>query len=182
MGAMRKIALAVLVVLLPLSALAQSPDRPRRVSVFISNLEFGWSEGNGSEGNAGFGIAAEYRFTPRWSTELSVAREEHHSAALLLDEFDLRSYPVDLVARYHFLGVHTRWRPYAGLGARYVAAPDAPDDVHYENRLSAEANGGVDFNINQAWSLRFDVKRLLRTDDSAFDEETTVSIGAGWRF
>lgn len=181
---MRKVLLALSLVALPLFG----QDRTNRVSLFISNPVFGWSEPGGSDWRAGIGIAFEHRFTPRWSAEVSAAREEHTEhlhiihpgGTTAIREHELVSYPIDVTARHHFFTPHTRWRPYAGAGVRWVNAPEsfvAPLD----DRISAQLVGGVDFNLTPQWSLRVDVKQLLR-GDAPHDESFKVSMGAGYRF
>ena len=180
---MRKIVL-VLPLLLAVSASAQTLDKPTRLSFFVSNLALGWSEGNGSTFDAGLGVAIERRFSRRWSGELAVSTEKHEIQPRLFDPttYDLRTYPVDAVLRYSFLDVRTEWRPYAGAGLRYVAAPDAPPGIAYENQLSPEITAGVEFNGGESWSLHAGAKQLIREDSSAFDDWFKISLGVGWRF
>ena len=168
---MRKFVLGFVVSLLAVSASAQTIDRPNRVSLFLSNVAFGWSEGSGSFWDAGYGLAYEHRFSRRWSAELAAAVQEQE---------DARTYPFDAVARYSFQSVRTRWRPYVGAGVRYVAAPSDPLQL-YDNVIAPEAVAGVDFNPAEAWSLRFDAKQTLG-NTYAFDEPFKLSLGIGWRF
>jgi outer membrane protein W len=87
---------------------------------------------------------------------------------------------VDLTGRYHFFLPTMRWRPYAGLGMRWVKAPGSP--ASQDDRLSAQVIAGLDFNLTREWSLRIDAKRLLRDDGAAHDQLMKVSLGAGYRF
>jgi Outer membrane protein beta-barrel domain len=169
---MRKLVL-VLITLLAVSASAQTLDRPNRVSFFLSNVGFGWSEGGGSFWESGYGAAYERRFSRAWSAELAMTVQR--------DSNDAETYPFDAVVRYSFPNVRTRWRPYVGAGVRYVAAPIEPRGEHYENQLAPEIAAGVDFNPVQSWSLRFDLKQTIG-NTYAYDEPFKVSIGAGWRF
>lgn len=177
---MRKFVLVFLAFLAAVSASAQSLDKPTRISVFVSNPS-AWSEGTGG---AGYGVAVERRFSRAWSAEFAVAAEEHEVQPFFFNPttYKLRTHPIDLVARYTFPGGHLRWRPYIGVGARYVAAPDEPPTLNYENELSPEVTGGVEFNGGESWSVRFDLKQLVRNDASDFDEWLKISIGVGWRF
>jgi outer membrane protein W len=178
---MRKFVLVFLVILAAVSASAQTLDKPTRISVFVSNPS-SWSEGSGL--GAGYGVAIERRFSRVWSGELAVGSEQHRVQPSFFDPttYELRTHPIDLVARYTFPGGHLRWRPYIGAGARYVAAPDEPPGQEYENELSPQVTGGVEFNGGQSWSVRFDLKQLIRENASDFDEWLKVSIGLGWRF
>jgi outer membrane protein W len=168
---MRNFVLGFLVSLLALSASAQTIDRPNRVSLFVSNVSFGFSEGGGSFVDGGYGLAYEHRFSRKWSAELAAAVHELEGA---------RTYPFDAVARYSFTSVRTRWRPYVGAGVRYVAAPADPLQL-YDNVIAPEVVAGVDFNPAEAWSLRFDAKQTLG-NTYAYDEPFKLSLGVGWRF
>jgi outer membrane protein W len=182
---MRKIVLVLLAVLLTVSASAQTLDKPTRVSFFVSNLGFGWSEGNGSSFDAGVGVALERRFSPRWSAELALAREEHETQPYGFFNpatFELRTYPIDAVVRYSFLDVNTPWRPYVGAGARYVAAPDEPPNIEYENQLTPEVTAGVEFNGGASWSLYAGARQLIHDQTPVFDDSFKIAIGFGWRF
>lgn len=172
MVAMRKLMLGFVVSLLAVSASAQTLDRPNRVSLFLSNVALGWSEGGGSFLDAGYGLAYERRFSRAWSAELAVAVQ---------DQADAETYPFDAVARYSFLSVRTRWRPYAGAGVRYVAAPSEQLGVRYDNQLAPEIVAGVDFNPVESWSLRVDAKQTLG-NSYPYDEPFKLSVGVGWRF
>src|SRR4051794_6710230 len=152
MTAMRKLMLAV--VLLAVPAFGQSIDKPTRVSVFI-NPGWGWGAGAGTAADAGFGLALEHRFSRLFSGEISVATERHEVQPYFLNSktFNLRTYPIDAIARYTFQSVHTRWRPYVGLGVRYVGAPEEPPFVQYSDEINGEVVGGVEFNAAESWSL-----------------------------
>jgi outer membrane protein W len=185
---MRNVLTAVLLVALALPLAAQSTDRPTRVSVFLSDFGWTYSEGAGSDMSGGFGVALEYRLRRAWSAEIAIAAEEHSEtvtsigpAGVTLSRIDVRSWPVDATGRYHFLGVRTRWRPYVGAGVRFVPEPEV-SGFAYESRLSAQALTGVDYSVNEALSVRFDFKRLLRTDSAIYDNVNKISLGVGWRF
>jgi outer membrane protein W len=179
---MRKLVPGLLAVLLAVSASAQSLDRPTRLSVFVSNLELSFSEGSGSNASVSYGVALERRLSRAWSAELAVSIEDHETQPYFLNPtiIDVRTYPIDAVVRYTFPNVRTRWRPYVGAGARYVAAPEEPFNVQYENTLSPEIAAGVDF--KEAWSLRFDGRQLLTNDAPEYDDSFKISVGVGWRF
>jgi outer membrane protein W len=170
---MRKSLLVSFVLLLAVPASAQSLDRPNRVSLFLSNVSGGASEEGGSFFDAGYGLAYERRFTRTWSVELAATVQKQAGAT---------TYPFDVAARYTFPGVHTRWRPYAGAGVRFVAAPGPePRGETYDNQIAPEVVAGVDFNAAEAWSLRFDVKHTFG-NTYAYDDPFKLSLGVGWRF
>ena len=97
---MRK--LVPVLLLLAVSASAQSVDKPTRISVFMSNPGVGWSSSNGSAWEAGYGVALERRFSRKWSAELALATEQHETRPYLFNDatFELRTYPVDALVRY----------------------------------------------------------------------------------
>ena len=181
---MRKLVL-VLLTLLAASASAQTLDKPTRVSVFLSNFAFGYSEGGGSFFDNGVGVALERRFSRRWSAELAIATEQHEVQPSFFNPavYELRTYPIDAVVRYSFLDVHTQWRPFVGAGARYVAAPDEPVQfVEYENELMPEITAGVEYNFGESLSLLAGVKHAIANDTPVYDDSFKVQIGVGWRF
>ena len=182
---MRKIVVVLLLLCaVPLCA------QPLRVSVFVSNPQYVESNNVGRDLSGGVGVGLEYRFLPRWSAELSVAREEHTGVFMPFDvimgedpvpvRYEANSYPVDVATRYHFF-TSARWQPYLGVGARYVNGPET-DLEHFDSRFSAQAIGGVDFNATDRLGLRFDAKRLLRGDATFFDDTMKVSVGVTWKF
>ncbi|HKO02958.1 MAG TPA: outer membrane beta-barrel protein, partial [Thermoanaerobaculia bacterium] len=104
------------------------------------------------------------------------------------------TYPLDFLARYHFV-TESRWTPYFGIGARYVNGPGTNTKVtegfdgvfrvestRYQDRTSAEVNGGVIFRITPHVGLQIDGKRLLRSDGVNYDPINKVSVGVSWRF
>ncbi len=188
---MRRITIAVVVaVLFALPGAAQQQNGgPVRLSVFVSNVGYTESDSTGSNFNGSVGAALEYRFAPQWSAALSVSADENTRffeppppevfGLSWVSRMDVRSYPVDFITQYHIAN-RSKWQPYVGAGARFVSGPSAPEK--FDNRLSAQVAAGVDWNFASAWSVRFDAKRLLRTDEVFYDDLTKVSVGVGWRF
>jgi outer membrane protein W len=176
---MRKIVLVLL--LLAVSASAQVPDQPTRVSLFLTNPGF---TGSGAPFDAGIGLALERRFSPHWSVQLEAAREQHEYQPSIFrpDLIEFQTYPIDAFVRYSFVSTHVRWRPYIGVGARYVSAPDEPRGANYDTQLSPQIAGGVEWAGGESWSLMADAKVLTRTDVPHSDELLKVSVGVGWRF
>ena len=186
---MRNTIAAVAFAFVAFPVLAQSADHPLKLSAFLSDFGFSYAENAGTDVSGGFGLALEYRLRRAWSADLSVAREEHSQsittfdpAGVTVDHIEIQSYPLDSNVRYHFLGTRTRWRPYLGAGLHYVPSPDSSSGTSYDSRLSAQALGGVDFFVNPQLSIRFDLKRLLRSDSEVYDDLTKVSVGVGWGF
>src|SRR5205823_6345748 len=148
---MRKPALFfILVLAVAPSAFAQ---RKNELSVFLSDISHVTEAFGKTHWYGGVGLAYNAFVTPRFSAQLAVAAEEHRSYPYIIDGLGgiqpvpsrkLRTYPIDLSGRYQFLN-ETRWKPYLGLGARYLAAPKADPGFGYRNRLTPEAVGGVEF-------------------------------------
>lgn len=180
---MRKFVLVLLATLLAGSASAQSFDKPTRVSFFVTNPGFGWGEGDGGAFDDGIGLAIERRFTPHWSAELEVAREEHEYQPSFFDPtvIDFVTYPFDVFVRYSFDN-HTRWRPFLGAGVRYVSAPDEPAGANYDDELTPEIGGGAEWQLGESLAIVFEAKALAKDDVPHWDEVLKVSAGVGWRF
>src|SRR5437762_8693102 len=116
---MRKALLVVLLSLVPLLAHAQ-PNQT--ASIFLSDVMQNQTDRLTERWPSGFGASFERMVAPRWSLQGAVAVEQHHSYAYIVDENGgivlvdsarLRTVPVDLTARYHWLN-DTRWKPYLG--------------------------------------------------------------------
>jgi hypothetical protein len=90
-----------------------------------------------------------------------------------------RTYPIDLTARYRFVN-DTRWKPFIGAGARYVAAPHVDSMFGYTNRLSPELVGGVVFQLRHL-GIVVDGKALL-ADHEYYDSAFKTAVGLNWRF
>src|ERR1043165_8482290 len=116
---------------------------------------------SGVDEQAGYGISYEQMFAPRWSVQAAVAVERHHSygyvvedngAIAMVEPERLRTVPIDLTAPYHRPN-DTRWKPFLGIGAHYVAAPDADPRFHYRNHLQTAFNGGTLFMLTHNLAL-----------------------------
>ena len=194
---MRKAMIAVVALLCASGALAQQTQ----ITVFTSNLGYAESAGN-SQWSGGIGLALSRSWSSRWATELAVATEEHRGTytqyvpAYLVPVTERRSFrvfPVDLVTQYRFTN-DTRWTPYITGGVRYVAGPQRNDKIVLGSagsnggfafggdRTSAQIGIGTSLRITPHAGLRFDVNRLLRSDDVNYDPLTRVSIGVSWKF
>jgi hypothetical protein len=173
----------VLVHALATVALAQQNE----VALFISNLQ-------PDRGGGGYGVSFHRTWTPRFSTGISIAAEEPAVVGcvgsiltqLTCTEVDLRTYPVDLTGRFHFIN-DTRWKPYIGAGVRYVAAPDVtPEEVQllresYSDQLNPEIVGGLVFRVTPSFAINAEVKGLFRNPED-YDSLFKASAGVSWRF
>src|SRR2546423_1790769 len=123
---MRKVlVLVALVWSIPAALLAQPKQT---LSVFAAGVN---TSSQDERRPAGFGIAYDRMLNQRLSLDAAIAYERHVSYPYVVDvggfvdivpRAHLRTVPVDVTARYHWLN-ETRWKPYIGAGAHYVAAP-----------------------------------------------------------
>jgi outer membrane protein W len=185
---MRKIALLVML-FSPFIVPAASAQKKNEVSVFLSDISTYSNTFGKTHWFGGVGVAYNAMITPRISGQLAVAIEQHKSYSYIVDGFggfqqvtpqNLRTYPIDLSARYHFIN-ETRWKPYLGLGARYVGKPHADPGFRYSNHLNAQAVGGVEFLVKPQLGITLDGKQLLGDRDQ-YDPFLKVSLGVSWRF
>jgi hypothetical protein len=142
----------------------------------------------------GYGAAFIHAWKPRFSTGIAVAAEDPVVGicvgGILTQErctdIKLRTYPVDLTGRFHFLN-DTRWKPYIGLGARYVGAPHLTREQmlvvghFYSDRVSAELVGGLEFLFKPSFGITAELKGLLRNSED-YDSGFKVSAGLNWHF
>ena len=185
---MRIARLAVLLLLLP--ALLDAQQLPKtQISAYFTPQSVTYSDSSGTMFNGGFGAALNVFWSQRFSTELSVGAEQSYYTIQALtpggpnveiDRLRVESYPLDLVARYHFTN-GTKWLPFIGGGVRYVNAPSIDADVPADSRTSAEVTGGVIYQFSPRWGLRMDVRQLL-TSSAFYDANTKGSVGLSWNF
>ena len=174
------------------------------VAVMATNLGGGYTESDGSFFNGAVGLGLSLWLSPRWSAELQASTQsvefggstietrspDGRVISLRVDRITARSYPVDLLARYHFLN-GSRWKPYAGFGAHYVERPAFRSEAGLpfagrvdleSNEVSAQVNGGTLFMITPRVGLRLDARYLLRGDDPIWDDNLKGSAGLSFRF
>ena len=182
---MRKSGLFVIVLLF--IAPAVFAQRENNFSVFVNQFEMRESN-TGRHWYSNYGAAFESALTPHFSAQVSVGSEHHSSYSYVVDETGFvnqvtpvrfRTYPIDLTARYRFVN-DTRWKPYIGAGARYVAAPRVDSMFGYTNRWSPEVVGGVVFQLKHL-GIVADGK-VLTGDHEYYDSSFKTSIGLSWRF
>ena len=181
---MRKLGIAA-TLLIALTAFAQ--EKRNSFFVFVSDPEYVWRSSSGSDFNAGFGLALQHMFTPRWSGEVAVSHRSSRATAYFYDfngnivdtiEFRARTTPVDLVAQYHWVN-STAWKPYIGGGYTHVFVDSS--NVQQRDANFFTVNGGVVWRVRPAWGLRFDGK-VLFGDKPSYIDSSNVSFGVAWRF
>lgn len=185
---MRKSALLFLAfafVLLP-TAIAQQKNE---FSIFVSDISGMSRTFDKTHWYGGLGMAYNFFATPRISAQLAIAEEQHRTYPYVVDGFGgiqpvtpvkVRTYPVDVSARYHFLN-ESRWKPYLGLGVRYVGAPNVDPEFRYRSHLNPQVVGGVEFLVRPSIGIALDGKQLAG-DRENYDPFFKVSLGVNWRF
>ena len=183
---MRKVMVLVAIVsLIPAALLAQ----PKQAfSLFAVGVNSGSQD---EQRPVGFGIAYDRMLTQRFSLGAAIAYERHFSYPYVVDvsgfinvvpKSHLRTVPVDVTARYHWLN-GTRWKPYIGAGAHYVAAPKVHLDpgFGYQNHIDGEVDGGVAFMFTPALGVMLD-GRVIGGERETYDPIFRISAGLSWRF
>lgn len=165
-------------------------QKKNELSLFVSDIS-GMSNTLGkSHWYGGVGLAYNVFVTPNISAQIAGAVEEHRSRGYVVDGFggiqfvdpvNLRTYPIDVSARYHFF-TESRWKPYLGAGVRYLAAPHHVDpEFRFRDRTNAQIVGGVEFLVKPAIGIILDGKQNLG-DRETYDPFLKVSVGVSWRF
>lgn len=140
-------------------------------------------------------IDISYFFTPSIALELVLTYPQKHTVSL--DGKDIGSFkhvPPTLLAQYHF-GPAGRIDPYLGAGVNYtnIASVNLLNGAGSleHNSVGLALQAGIDYKIDDKWSLNFDVKKMqIRSD--VFISGTKVSavkvdplmvgVGLGYRF
>lgn len=136
-----------------------------------------------------------YFFTPNISAELILTYPQKHKVRL--DGAEIGSFkhlPPTLTAQYHFAPGATI-NPYLGVGVNYtriskVRLLDGAGDLENDSwGLALQA--GVDFRINERWSINADVKKVnIRSDvyvgganaSHLKVDPVLFGLGVGYRF
>ena len=158
------------------------------LSVFAAGVN---SSAQDQQRPAGLGISYDRMLTPRLSLDAAIAFERHFSYPYVVDiggfidvvpRSRLRTVPIDLTARYHWLN-DTRWKPYIGGGAHYVSAPKVHLDpgFGYQSHVNGEVDGGVVFMLTPALGAMLD-GRVIGGDRETYDPIFRISAGLSWRF
>jgi len=150
----------------------------RQLGVFLSDFGVTSSSTSGTDVSGGLGVSLNYFWTPRFSTEVSVADEAH---PYWNGEFRsrVRTMPIDATAQYHFFN-SSRWQPFVGGGLHYINPGAGTGGV----RESFIAIGGVRYQLTSSFGLdlagrgRFANNQVDRPWDPAFK----VTAGVSWRF
>jgi outer membrane protein W len=190
---MNRTTIAIIACVLSTGALrGQEPqaEGPFRVLAFFTGHAIGYGGSGMSDsswGGGGVGVALAYQLHGPWVAELSAGVEradlsfvERYGGATEYDRATVTSYPVDLLARYHF-ATRSAWKPFLGAGAHYLPGPDSPVG-RLRSQFAWQASAGIDYEFSPRFSLRVDARPLLRDDEIAYDPTLKAFVGAGWRF
>jgi outer membrane protein W len=178
------------------STFAQPSSPANSVSVFVSDVAFTSSASSGSRLDVSYGAAFAHLFSKHISAELSVTKQPFRryvstfsSRGELPVSFSYMDevYPIDANISYHFI-TDSRWKPYVGVGARYLRDSFLSSGPLGRYRLSfrsvdPEISGGVTFQFRPSLGLRLDGKEIAGGGESFLSHATfTGSAGLSFRF
>jgi outer membrane protein len=142
-----------------------------------------------------------YFVTDNVAFELIAAVTPHEvntktSSAGALDLGDVWLLPPTLTAQYHFNNLGS-WKPYIGAGVNYTLFFGADEgtsvtDVDYDSSFGPALQAGVDYMLDDRWSVNFDVKKVWINTDVKFNggviaadvdiNPWIIGVGVGYRF
>jgi len=140
-------------------------------------------------------VDLSYFFTPSVSAELVLTYPQKHDVALDGNKIGtFKHLPPTLLAQYHFLP-SAQFDPYVGAGINYTTLSKV-ELLNGQGSLDHDSWGlalqaGVDYKIDQRWSLNFDVKKVqIRSDvmisgakvSAVKVDPLMVGVGVGYRF
>ncbi len=144
-----------------------------------------YSDYEGFELDTGFGLAAGWRFAPRWGAEVRALRQDGRVA-------EAETYQVGV--RFSAEGGPGDWRPFA-VGGLHLQRSDLRHDVvcvqapcpplhETHDDLGAFVGGGVDWIVSRPLIVRFEGRLAGYDSDRRSQSETTSHFTAGvvWRF
>lgn len=135
------------------------------------------------DSNTQLGLTLGYRFNPQWSVELLAATPFSHDVSVkgsAIDGLaigDVKHLPPTLTAKYHFNFDNSDWSAFLGAGINYTLFfEDKPSsalvgtlqklnvtkasdkvDLKLSNSWGLALQAGVNYKLNQDWSLRGNV-------------------------
>lgn len=179
--------LLIVVVTLSLAAPLAAQTK-NEVFAFFDDPSVSSTDTQGTKVFTGYGLALRHYSSPRFSTELSIARHYQYGAyffpadangnAVPPEQFRARVLPVDLISSYHF-APDSRWQPYLGAGLHHLFTLDGPG-LGTQTRF--ELAGGLALRVTDHFFVRADAKRLLGGSSLRYDPTSRGAFGFGWRF
>jgi outer membrane protein len=140
-------------------------------------------------------VDISYFLTPNWAAELVLTYPQKHTVTLdgaSIGTF--RHLPPTLTAQYHFLPGAV-FNPYVGAGINYTLISNVNllnDSARLEHdSVGLALQAGLDFRIDDRWSVNVDVKKLqLRSDviiggvkaSRVKIDPVLLGVGLGYRF
>lgn len=128
----------------------------------------------GGDADVGNAVVPEldftYFFTKNIAAELILATTQHSvslegSSSGKLDLGRVQLLPPHINLQYHFMP-DGKFSPYVGAGVGYVFFLKEKDgssinSIDYKNSVSWSLQAGLDYKINDRWSLNLDVKKVF---------------------
>ncbi len=120
-----------------------------------------------------------YFFDKHWAAELILAVTPHQIThkPTNIDLGEVWLLPPTLTAQYHFQPDDPVFRPYIGAGINYTEffGHDGADPIvhkaHFKPSFGFALQAGVDFPINEHWSINIDVKKVWINTDVKLDTD-----------
>lgn len=174
----RRLIIAVAVLFLSTAAFAQKQG-DLRATLFTTNP------------SGGLGLGLTYWVAAQFSIEASTAVEQHSATRTVVvdgdlarvERFEYSSYPADFLVQYHVpTATINRWKPYGGVGARFVKRPEEAPDTRTNALISPELNAGIFYHLSPRLAFRIDARQLLSGETPPYDDSTKYSFGVVWRF
>lgn len=140
-------------------------------------------------------VDISYFFTPHWAAELILTYPQKHTVTL--DGASIGSFkhlPPTLTAQYHFLP-GAAIDPYVGAGINYtllskVRLLNGGASLEHDS-VGAALQAGIDFKIDDKWSVNLDVKKVQIRSDVMIGgarasrvkvDPVLLGVGVGYRF
>ena len=141
-------------------------------------------------------VDISYFFSPNIAAELILTYPQKHDVALGGGNIgSFKHLPPTLLAQYHFLPAGTL-DPYLGVGLNYTRISSvnlqAVNGTLENHSFGVALQAGLDYKIDQNWSLNLDVKKIrIRSDLTVLGgvnggtvkvDPLLVGVGVGYRF
>lgn len=134
-------------------------------------------------------VQLEYFFTDHVSAELlcCMARHEVRATGTALGTVPLGKishFPPTLTVKYHF-NTEGALQPYVGAGVNYTTFFDeklpnggAVTDISYDDSFGGALQAGVDYKLNDHWSIFADVRKIWIQTDVTLQAGPATTINA----
>lgn len=149
-------------------------------------------------------LQIEYFFTDNISAELLCCMATHDVKAVgtalgTVDLGKVSHFPPTITVKYHWTNLGA-WKPYVGAGVNYthffddeLPAGGPVTAISYDDSWGGALQAGLDYQLNDHWSLNLDVRKIWISTDVALTAGPTinasvdinpviVTLGTGYRF